>query len=201
MAPTEQGLLIKSIRKDHHWSVRRLARATQLSAGYISQLETGARPVTARVAGKIADAFGMPPYQLLAQMGFLPAEHVAEATKYAKKALEVPSVLAAAREGFNESPFDWLVIDYLYMLGDDPYGTGWTGEPGNHADWSPLIPDAPEPVTSRFYREAEAWEAAQRTAPVATPVEGWDDLSDSQRRLVQQLVNQLRKTEGGDDAD
>jgi len=199
MTPNKLGLLIRSMREERRWSVRRLAREAGVSAGYVSQLENGVRPLTPMVTGCIADAFGVPPYTLLSQFGFIPPEHLAEAEDMARKGLEVPNIakMAVAREG--ETEFDWLVIDYLYMLGDDPYGTGWdAGEGGNHADWTPLVPDAPEPLPNRIRDELEAIRRAKGIHKEPQPIEGWEDLSEADRELVQQMVNRFRGSTTGE---
>ena len=198
MPPNEQGELIKACRTARLWSVRRLAREAHLSAGYISQLEKGNRPVTPRALGAIADGLGLPPYELLTKGGFIPAEHLERAELSAERALHVPTIVSAARGETDAQKLDWLIVDYLYLLGDDPYGTGWEGGPGgNHADWTALLPDAPPPITDRLLREAMEWKASLPRGS-ASPIEGWDELSEADRVFVQQMVNKLRRPATGE---
>jgi transcriptional regulator with XRE-family HTH domain len=199
MPPTEQGLIIKRHRLDHHWTVRRMAREAKLSAGYVSQLENGRRPVTARVMGEVADALGIPPYELLSEGGFIPAGHLQEAVEMAQRALDVPSIRDKARGSDDAERLDWLTVDYLYMLGDDPYGTGWDGGPGgNHADWTPLVPDAPTPLPLRLKPQLNEWLANNTPTRMPSVIEGWDELSEADQRFVQQMVNKLRRPTAGE---
>ncbi|MBN1461061.1 MAG: helix-turn-helix transcriptional regulator [Armatimonadetes bacterium] len=182
---------IRDRRRSLLWSVRRLAREAHLSPGYISQIESGKRPLTARAAGQIAEALGVPPYDLLALAGFLDWNAVHEAKRRAREALRVPGMVAAARVSHPEQVEQWLVEDYLLLLGLSPSGRGNSYGPGAHlADWSQVDPSLPP---SRILQDMRDW-AHTNTEPSArpAPIEGWDELSDTDRALVQQLVNKIR---------
>jgi len=207
MTAIEQGEVIKSLRKQLFWSARRLARETSLSASYVSQIERGERPLTAKIAVRMADAFGMPPYELLQATELLPPEDVEEAKGMARRALAIPSMVEGARWAETaDGKYHWLVADYLFMLGHDPYAGGYDGGPGGNAlDWTALVPDAPEPWLRRITPKGDIrplsppeqhHAPAERTAP--SPIEGWDDLTDADRQFVQQMVNKLRRPSAGE---
>lgn len=190
--------IIKESRKSRSWSIRRLGRESGLSAGYVSQMESGARPVTPRAMGYIADALGIPPHEMLSLGGFIPDGHLDEAKRMALLGMAVPSIHDRARGGTSTEKMDWLIVDYLYLLGDDPYGTGWTGGPGgNEADWTPLVPDAPTPLLIRMRSELDAAIAIEERKLIS-PIEGWNDLSDVDRAFIQQMVNKLRRPTTGE---
>ena len=193
MPPTKAGALITEVRKKAGWSLRRLAREAHFSAGYLSLLENGQRPVTPKALGRIADVLDIPTYLLLTQGGFIPQEHLDEAEAAAERGLFIPSIRDSIGKFGARDDREWLVIDYLYMLGDDPYGTGWDGSPGHHADWTPLKPDAPERFPDRIKRSFDEWQAERDAPTPPTEIEGWNDLSDADKAFVQQMVNKLRR--------
>jgi len=181
-------------REDLGWSKRRLARTSGVSAPYIVQIENGTRPATARVVGALAEAMGLPRYKLLGEAGFIPEDRVTEAEEMATQAIYIESIAASAFGEIPEKRHEWLVGDYLYLLGYDPYGDGYTAGPGgNHADWRPLVPDAPTPFLT-LAKENFSLRQAVRSEKTTTPnaIEGWNELTGSDQRLVQQLVNKLR---------
>lgn len=190
---------IRSERRRRLWSMRKLAREAHMSAAYLSQMENGKRPLTARATGQIADAFRMPTYELLSLAGFIPAEDLERARTMAKMALaEVPAIAEKARGETEAERLDWLVVDYLYLLGHDPYGTGWDGTPGHGADWRLVEPDAPPPILERLKPEIEEWKR-QQAELAKKPLAGWDELSLGEKQLVQELVDTLiqRRTRRG----
>lgn len=203
MLQTPPGTLIKTYRQDRKWSVRRLARESGFSAGYISQLEKGQRPVTPRAMGRIADALGIRTYHLLSLGGFIAEGHLKEAQDMARCALRVPSIADRARGTTQDEVLDWLVVDYLYLLGDDPYGTGWNYGPGGHeADWSPLSPERmaeadANPRTAEI-RQLRLPERRRPVRPAPCAIEGWDELSPADQAFIQQMVNKLRNPGSGD---
>jgi transcriptional regulator with XRE-family HTH domain len=200
---TSAGMVFTTWRGDAGWTIRRLARESGLSPAYISQLEKGQRPPTPAAAGRIADALGEHPYELLCALGFIPLDHMNEARQMAEAALEIPSLGGQARGETAEAKLDWLIIDYLYLLGDDPYGTGWAyGPGGNEADWTPLAPERmaeadANPRTAEI-RKLRFPHRAQTAKPAPSPIEGWEELSDSDRHFVQQMVNKLRRSATGE---
>jgi len=183
--------LIKTMRKSQLMSVRRLARESGLSAAYVSQIESGTRPLTPRATTKIADALRIPPYALLSEAGFIPAEHVEKARAMVTRAEnETPEML-------GKRDFDWAVADYLFALGDDPYGTGLQyGPVPPSLDWRQLDPEAPAPMLD-VARQWATEQAAKQKREVP-PIEGWDELSDADRTFVQQMVNKLRRSATGE---
>lgn len=199
MSVSEAAATITRHRDRLKWSKRRLARESGLSPAYISQLENGNRPVTARALARIADAVGLHPYQLLTEGGFIPAEDTAEAERKARLGMEDPDKLRHARADDTGGQFAWLVADYLYLLGHDPYGSEAEGPWIVGVDWSDLAPERWHAMQEGWVNartldsvreEARDWLAAQPQVP--TQIEGWDELTPTQHRLVQQLVNQLR---------
>ena len=143
----------------------------------------------------------MPRYKLLTEAGFIRQTAADEAEAMAKRALDVPSIVASAYGQEPEKRYEWLVADYLYLLGYDPYGDGYDmGPGGNHADWRPLAPDSPAPF-SDLLKENLTLRQAVRAAGAKKPaqIEGWDELTDSDRRLIQQLVNKLRRAAADDE--
>src|SRR5450759_4111713 len=110
MEKPDPALLIKTARKARFWSVRLLARESHLSAGYVSQMESGARPVTPRALGRVADALGVPPYEMLSKGGFIPEGHLDEAKRMAEQALDVPSLYKLALGVTPAAQLDWLIV-------------------------------------------------------------------------------------------
>lgn len=205
MPPTDAATTITRHRERLHWSKRRLAREAELSPAYIVQMENGERPVTERALARVADAVGLHPYQLLGEAGFIDPAHVEEAERMAAEAMKLPAMVDRARPGDTGGKLAWLVADYLMLLGDDPYGVGADVTPLIDCDWSTLAPERWKAVedgsgkaktTGQIIAEAEEWLAARPKAPTA--VEGWDELTDTQRVLVQQLVNQFRRSADGE---
>jgi transcriptional regulator with XRE-family HTH domain len=192
------------------WSKRRLARESGISAPYLVQIEKGERIPTPRTIARIADGLRIHPYVLLGESGVIPSELVEEAERVAAKALDDPSI-HARRTDDTGGGFAWLVADYLNMLGQDAYGTETDGPLLVDVDWSQLAPHRWDSMragkvnaqtTTDLLAEAREWMKANSSPP--TPIEGWDELTDTQRRLVQQLVNQMRRsprTTGGDNGD
>jgi transcriptional regulator with XRE-family HTH domain len=203
MPPTEEAKVITRRRNALGWSKRRLARAAQLSAPYIVQLENGERPLTPRAVAQIADAFRIHPLTLMTETGFIPAEHLAEAEDAATKGLADPEIAKRARDHDIGGKHMWLVADYLTLLGDDPYGLGSRPHGLVAIDWSTIAPErtaaAPEGVMylEPLIRELEHELAIRETRPPA-PIEGWDELSDADRSFVQQMVNKLRRPATGE---
>jgi len=206
---TEAAKTITRHREALHWSKRRLAREAHLSPAYIVQMENGERPVTGRALQSIADAVGLHPYVLRGEAGFIPAEDVAEAERAAGLRMEGDPKIAESRH-FTDTggAFAWLVSDYLQMLGHDAYGTDWDGPCGVDVDWSDLAPERWRALregkvnavtTGQIIQgltdtiaEIERQEATQPKPP--TQIEGWAELTETQRKLVQQLVNQFRRS-------
>lgn len=208
MPPTDVAKTITRHREGLRWSKRRLAREAHLSPAYIVQLEKGDRPITGRALGDIAEAVGVPPYRLLAEAGLIPAEHVEEAERIATIALDDPAISVQALATDVGGKLAWLVSDYLNMLGDDAYGRDTGGPYLVAIDWSALAPERWQALRDgktnattkadvrqgllRAADELDRREAEYSKPPTA--VEGWDELTETQRRLVQQLVNQFRRS-------
>lgn len=201
MPPSEAARTITRHREALGWSKRRLARGSGMSAAYIVQMENGERPVTPKALARIADAVGLHPYQLLTEAGFIPADHTREAEQMAAEGMKHPEIAGRARPGDTGGALAWLVSDYLMLLGDDPYGLGPDVVPVVACDWSGLAPERWKAMQESGGKittlastldEARQWIANQRKTPTA--IEGWDELTDVQRTLVQQLVNQLRRS-------
>ena len=209
MSLSEAGKVITRHREALRWSKRRLAREAHLSPAYIVQMENGDRPVTGRALQDIADAVGIHPYVLRGEAGLIPAEDVVEAERAAKLLIEADPAVAQSRH-FDDTggAFAWLVADYLHMLGHDAYGTDWDGPYGVDVDWSDLAPERWKALregkvnavtTGQIIQsleeavvEIERHEAKASKPP--TQIEGWDELTDTQRKLVQQMVNQFRRS-------
>jgi len=207
MPLSEAAKTITRHRERLHWSKRRLAREAGVSAGYIVQLEKGDRPVTAHTLARIADAVGLHPYVLLGEAGFIPAEHVDEAERMAALAMEDPEMERSAMPGDTGGKLAWIVADYLNMLGDNAYAARTDGPFLVGLDWSKLAPErwdalmAGSPnarTTQAVAQELQDWMAGQTAPP--TQIEGWDELTDAQRKLVQQLVNQFRRAPAAEEA-
>lgn len=181
---------IRDERKRRLMSLRRLARFSRLSPAYLSQIENGKRPLTPKAAGQIADGLGMHPYELLGLAGFISPEHIKQAEEMADRALVEAPQLKPKSTNPDEDERTWLVIDYLYLLGDDPYGTGWDGGPGgHHADWRVLDPSAPPPLLERLKPEIDSWKAEMEER--AKTLDGWDQLTLGEKELVQNLVDRF----------
>lgn len=213
MTVSQAAEVITRYRQDLKWSKRRLARESGLSPAYVVQLENGTRPVTAPALAKIADAFGIHPYVLLTEAGFIPGEATLEAERMTALAMEQPSMRSQAMSNDTGGTYAYLVADYLNMLGHDSYGLDFEGPYIVVADWSTLAPErwaalqerrvnavTMDHLKSDMDQRTRERQAARAAAPTA-PIEGWHELTSTQQRLVQQLVNQLRSgnAEGGTD--
>ena len=205
MQTSEAATTITRHREALGWSKRRLARASGLSAPYVVQMESGERPVTVKALARIADAVGLHPYALLTEAGFIPADHVREAEAMAAEGMKDPEIANRARADDTGGKLTWLIADYLMLLGDDPYGLGPDAAPLVAIDWSTLAPERWKAMQesggriktlSGVIEEAHEWIANERRAPTA--IEGWNELTDTQRALVQQLVNQFRRSADSD---
>lgn len=188
---------IKQQRGSMLWSVRRLARESGLSPAYISQIESGKKPLTPRATVKIAEALGVPPHDLLAMAGFIPWADLQTAQGMAVRAMQVPEMVTAASGGTDKQRRDWLIDDYLMLLGHNTSGNDEEFGPAQHwANWQLVDPDAPP---SMLRSEIEGWKRSQ-IAPKAppSPIEGWDELTDTDRTFVQQMVNKLRRPATGE---
>jgi transcriptional regulator with XRE-family HTH domain len=194
---------IKQWRRSRLWSVRRLARESDLSPALVSQIENGKRPLTVRAAAKIAHALAVPPHELLGEAGLIPREKMLEARGMGQRATQVPEMVAQARCPKNyEALKDWFTADYLRLLGEDAYGNGYDDGPGGHwADWRFVDPTLPE---SRLRLEPDdllverARPPIQPTGPARSPIEGWDNLSPADQQFIQQMVNKLRRSTSGE---
>jgi len=188
---------IKKARKALIWSVRRLAREAGLSPAYISQIESGKRPLTPRATGRIADALRIPAHDLLQLAGFIPEDRLQEAKEMADRAMHVPELVQRAFGASDDQRRDWLVDDYLLLLGEDPSGGGNDFGPGAHiANWRLLDPELPE---SRILAQAQEWKRQNpRTPRPSAPIEGWDELPPTDQQFIQQMVNKLRRRTTGE---
>ena len=68
------GDYIRAQRRLARISQRRLGKLTGVSDSYLSQVERGLYRPSAQVVKALADAFGIPPQSLYAQLGLLDAE-------------------------------------------------------------------------------------------------------------------------------
>jgi len=195
---------ITKYREALGWSKRRLAREAMISAPYVVQMENGERPVTRKMLGMLADSMGTPPWVLLSEGGFIPADDLREAETMAARAISDPNIEDRALASHPGGKLGWLISDYLYLLGDDPYGTGWEFGPGGHEiDWTPYAPERmaaadANPNTEEIRRmRFPARYGAPKAAP--SPIEGWDELTEADRKIVQQMATQLLRArrEGG----
>jgi transcriptional regulator with XRE-family HTH domain len=204
--PTLAALVVTRHRERLGWSKRRLSRETNYSAPYIVQVENGERPATAKFVARVADAIGLPPYVLLGEAGFIPADHVTEAETMAAEAMNNKKIAFSARGGTSSEKKAWLVADYLYLLGDDPYASGWKyGPGGNHIDWTPFSPERAavadaNPLTATMRERRVPLPTTDAPKPMPTPIEGWDELSGADQTLVQRLVNRLRRAATDDES-
>jgi transcriptional regulator with XRE-family HTH domain len=209
MPQTDAGTAITRYREALHWSKRRLAREVGLSPAYIVQLESGERPVGVKLLARLADAMHVHPYKLLGAAGFISPEHIAEAEDAATRALQDdPDFAGRAAENEPAGTFAWIVSDYLGMLGDDADGVDPELAQIVCIDWSERAPERWKAMqegktnaitTSQVADQLEQWgDMLERMealrAKQTAPIEGWNELTDQQRRLVQQLVNQFRRS-------
>jgi len=188
---------IKDVRRARLWSVRRLARESGLSAAYISQIESEKRPLTPRATARIAEALSIPAHDLLTMAGFIPRADLEKAQGMAVRAMQVPAMVQTAHGRTDNDRRDWLIDDYLMLLGHSPSGIETDYGPGAHwADWRLVDPNAPE---SKMRHDIEQWKHAQTAEETpASPIEGWDDLTDADRAFIQQMVNKLRRPTTGE---
>lgn len=209
MPQTDASKAITRYREALHWSKRRLAREVGLSPAYIVQLENGERPVSVKILARLADAMSIHPYKLLGAAGFISPEHIVEAEEAATRALlDDPEFAGRRAENEPAGTFAWIVSDYLSMLGDDPDGVDPDLPQIVALDWSTIAPERWEALqegtanavtTSHVADQLQQWadmleKMEALRAKQSTPIEGWNDLTDSQRRLIQQLVNQFRRS-------
>lgn len=201
MPLNEAARAITRHREQLGWSKRRLSRESSVSAPYIVQLENGTRDANPHILVQLADAMGIHPYVLLGEAGFIPPDHIAEAEAKAAEAMKDPAMVAQARDDDTGGAFAWLVADYLNLLGDDAFASGVVefGPGANIVDWTTYAPErmaeAERNPRSEPIRRIFSAAHVISTSPKPTPIEGWNELTDVDQRLVQQLVNRLRRQE------
>ena len=83
MTTFDPKMMIRETRRARLWSVRRtrlresggVTRRLHLANWRTPQTARAVEPVTPNALGRIADAFGIPPYEFLAAAGFIPEDH------------------------------------------------------------------------------------------------------------------------------
>lgn len=192
MTDKPAGQAARERRRSLLWSVRRLARETALSPALISQFENGKAAPSRRSMSRIEWALRMPEGYLLMLAGFIPREDYERAQQMAEKAMQVPEMVAVARGDTDQERLEWLTSDYLLLIGHDLTGKLGEDRPNMHmANWQLVDPEAPE---SELIRSIEEFKATMhRPKPSPQPIEGWDELTDTDRLFIQQMVNKLRQ--------
>jgi len=189
------GDAVRRARGLKGWGVRKLARESELSPTYVSQIENGKRPPTARALARIAKAVGIPSYELMVDAGVIPREQLRRAVDLAERAVAgLPPVEAPFAEAKEAEQFERRVIDCLRALGYDPEGVaadGHTVHPTN--DWRGLEPTALAPVREHRSQMLADYLAESLARP-ASRLEGWDELNETDRATVQEMVNELRRS-------
>lgn len=179
MAERHIGLTIKALREERGLSKSRVAREAGFSDAYLVQIEKGDRNPSEAVLRSIARSLRVPPHHLLIAAG-----HYDEKTVQSvyDRAHEQGEAVYAARGHVSEEQQDRLValaFDELeqgrameeYYL--DPETADEAAKAAN-----PL--DVPSDIFWGWNSAKQAW------AP-----EHWNELSDRDRAVVQQLINRL----------
>jgi transcriptional regulator with XRE-family HTH domain len=177
------GLTIKELREGRKLSKARLAREAGFSDAYLVQIEKGDRTPSTSVLLSIAKALRVPPHQLLLQAGYYTDAETETARTRAEHEI-------ARIEAERNGPLLQEERDRLYAVEYDRIGLERSQEE-YYAD-----PAAWQETETAFMRENDPlaltsdefwqWDKAASWAP-----EHWNDLSDRDRRLVQQLINRL----------
>lgn len=171
MTDTEHiGRVITRLREERKLSKKRLARESFISDAYLVQIEQGKRAPSEKVLRRLAAAMQVPPWHLLEPAGVYAPEVVAEAEKWRDEARTRSGPRALTPSDLDTSYGAWLENFSGSALADPDY-------------FSRLQHPAETEIDQSF-----------RSRP-----EGWDELSDKDQRLAQQLINRLRYVESESD--
>lgn len=162
------GQVIKRYREERKLSKSRLARESDVSDAYLVQIEKGDRTPSREVLERFAAAMRVPPHWLLIPAGVYSPEAVASAERMAADYVEMCEHRGKQP---SEDVRDRIIYESL-VEGERPV---------EDYELEPVHPY--EIPAGKFY----GWDRDQAWAP-----EGWQELTDQDRKLVQQLINRLR---------
>ncbi len=174
------GQVLKRLREDRKLSKSRLSREAGVSDAYIVQIEKGDRSPSETVLRRLAHVLRVPPHQLLVPAGFYLPEAVEDIERRAHEALEHAEF--TGRE-LQPDLYDRLLareydeLDALQHITDDE----WASIDAQSAGRSEF--DLPADVFWGWNKPLDVW-----------PPEHWDKLTDSDRRMVQKLINRLMRS-------
>lgn len=178
------GGVIKALRESRKLSKARLARESGISDAYLVQIEKGDRTPSAAVLRHIARALRIAPHRLLIPGGHYDADLLAKAESHTR--IKIEFIESERGEPLDEDGRDRL----LHASLDELERSAAQTEAFENADPEELqrfmdrMTD-PDSMSSDEYWNLE-WEADTPWAP-----EGWADLSDRDRSIVQQLITRL----------
>ena len=168
--------VIKALREERGLSKSRLAREAKVSDAYIVQIEKGERHPSAQILHRLAHALRVPPHHLLIPAGHYTAEDLARAEEYAQEFMpthvsdDSPPDL---KDRLLNEAFKDVELDRALESGRLTY---------EEYESHPLA--LPSEKYWGWHRPLDVW-----------PAEGWDELSEADRTLVQKLINRLREKE------
>lgn len=175
------GATIKQLREAVGMSKSRLGREAGVSNAYIVQIEQGDRSPSEDVLRRIAHVLRVPPHKLLIPAGLVDAEDVAHAQDWLNKR---EAEAAAAGRTLNDDSRDRVFA----------IGLGWADPWGA---FDPRDRDHEEPGDPDKLTREQFW--GWDKPLTVLPLEHWEELSDSDRRLVQRMVNRLARNEEPED--
>lgn len=181
--PKHIGQEIKRLREERKLSKARLAREAGFSDAYLVQIEKGDRTPSPNVLEAIAKALRIPPHVLLVAAGVYTEEEVAEATqdaeRHAKQIEEQRGRPVTQEERDRLLYFAYEEIDRVQAMREY-----YQDQEALEEDYrQQQIMQDPLGVPSELFWQ---WDTKSSWAP-----EHWDDLTDRDRRMVQQFINRL----------
>lgn len=64
------GIVVREFRQEKGWTLRTLAKHSQVSLGYLCEVENGVKEVSSEVLQSIADGLGVAVAELVVEAGF-----------------------------------------------------------------------------------------------------------------------------------
>lgn len=172
--------VLKRIREDRKLSKSRLSREAGVSDAYIVQIEKGDRSPSEEVLRRLAHVLRVPPHHLLVPGGVYDAETIANVEeRVARWMVAFPDDDQGEASEFRERMLDreYQTVDYYRRM--NPSDLELLNKAKSQTEF-----DLPADIY---------WGWNQPLA--AMPPENWDKLADSDRRMVQKLINRLTRAE------
>lgn len=177
------GAIIKRLREERKLSKARLARESGISSAYVVQIEQGSRTASEAVLRGMAKALRIPAHHLLIPAGYYPGWMVADAKWMVENDLRDYEDAPDDEGPLTDEQYDRLLHETLEFLKERETVEGMPeGERRKHEiEW--MRQQSPLTLTPEEYW---GWDETK-----VFPLEGWEDLTDRDRDLLQQMANRL----------